>query len=164
VLRIYTPEDDPGKALQQRPFLPDQPELRDERIFTDRPFHVGDAIGAVLAETEEAARGAVALVKVAYDVREPSSIPSSRWRLPRCGTLFPMSSKNHRLWRRRALEGGTRSPWRRRAHASHSPRRAMENHLCHAYREYGRRAGGGIPLARWSSASASSWRISSAFL
>lgn len=137
VLRIYTPEDDPGKPFNSALSFRDQPELRDERIFTDRPFHVGDAIGAVLAETEEAARRAVALVKVAYDVREPVldplvalETPSLRDALPHVieGTIAygdGEPSREDTL----SLETTVRTP---RIHHA-----AMENHLCHAYREYG---------------------------
>jgi xanthine dehydrogenase molybdenum-binding subunit len=137
VLRIYTPEDDPGKPFNSALSFRDQPELRDERIFTDRPFHVGDAIGAVLAETEEAARRAVALVKVAYDVREPVLDPLVALETPSLrDALSPCHRRNHRLWRRRALEEDTLSleTTVRTPRIHHA---AMENHLCHAYREYG---------------------------
>ena len=67
VIRIFTPDDDPGRPVNSAVFLPDQTDPRDERVFTDHPLFVGDRIGAVLADSDEAARKAAALVRVDYE-------------------------------------------------------------------------------------------------
>lgn len=137
VIRIYTPDDDPGRRFNSAMSLRNQPDLRDERVFTDRPLHVGDAIGAVLAETDDAARKAAALVKIDYEVLEPVldamtalERPSFREGLPQVieGTMAYGNGEpsGENLV---SLETTVKTP---RIHHA-----AMENHLCQAYMDYG---------------------------
>lgn len=136
VIRIYTPQDAPKKRFNSAMSLPDQSDVRDERVFTDRPIYVGDAIGAVLAETDEAARKAVALVRVEYEVFDAVidplvalKIPSFREGLPQVieGTISYGNGEpsGEDLI---SLETTVKTP---RVHHA-----AMENHLCQAYMDY----------------------------
>jgi xanthine dehydrogenase molybdenum-binding subunit len=71
VIKVYTPADDPGVRFNSIVSFPDQPDFRDERIFTDRPLYVGDKIGAVLAKDLATAQKAASLVKVEYETFKP---------------------------------------------------------------------------------------------
>jgi xanthine dehydrogenase molybdenum-binding subunit len=137
VIRIYTPADDPGRRFNSARSFPDQPDACDERVFTDRPLHVGDAIGAVLAETDEAARTAAALVKVDYEVFKPVLDP-----------MTALESPSFREGQAQVIEGtiayGEGEPEGEDLVSVETtvktPRihhAAMENHLCQAYMDYG---------------------------
>ncbi|MCS7125340.1 MAG: xanthine dehydrogenase family protein molybdopterin-binding subunit [Aigarchaeota archaeon] len=59
------------------PRLVSTPEAtyKDWRVLTDKPSYVGEPIAAVAAETEEIAQKAIELIKVEYEVFEPSFDP-----------------------------------------------------------------------------------------
>ncbi|PIE53918.1 MAG: aldehyde oxidase [Dethiosulfovibrio peptidovorans] len=135
VIKVYTPADDPGETYNSAIFLPDQVDLRDERVFTDRPIFVGDVIGAVVAETDHAARVAASLVQIQYETYDPVidmvaalEAPSFREGFPQvlegCISYGDGPPKNaiH-------FESTVTTP---KIHHS-----AMENHICQASLEYG---------------------------
>lgn len=137
VIKIYTPEDDPGRYYNSCVYLPDQTDARDECIFTDRPLYVGDRIGAVLAKTDDAARKATALIKVTYETFEPVLDPikalkaaSFREGHPQVITGSISYGEEHPLSTEEvSFETTVRTP---RLHHG-----AMENHICQAYMAYG---------------------------
>ena len=135
VIKIYTPEDDPGISFNSAVFLPDQTDRRDERVFTDRPIFVGDAIGAVLAETDQAARKAVALIKVEYEEYEPVIDP-----------VKALSAKSFREGHPQVIEGkisyGEGAPkdaisFETTVTTPKIHHGAMENHVCQSCMDYG---------------------------
>jgi len=72
LVRIFTPQDDPLlKPFNSAVYMEDQTDLRDERIFTDRPLFVGDIVGAVLARTPQGAAEAALRVRVLCQAMEP---------------------------------------------------------------------------------------------
>ncbi len=137
VLRIYTPQDDPGIFFNSATSFPDQPDLPDERVFTDTPLFVGDTIGAVLAESDDIARKARDLIRVTYEEEEPLLDPEKALKSPSLHPGLP------------SVLGGTiaygEEPPRAEStlevqHTLSTPRihhAAMENHLCRAWLDYG---------------------------
>ncbi|MCX7828961.1 MAG: xanthine dehydrogenase family protein molybdopterin-binding subunit [Thermanaerothrix sp.] len=72
LVRLFTPMDDLMRVpYNSAVYLEDQRDLRDERIFTDRPLFVGDPVGAVLAHTPQGALRAAALVEVLAEELPP---------------------------------------------------------------------------------------------
>lgn len=137
VLRIFTPADDPGKKYNSAIFLPDQKDLADHSVFTSHPLFVGDVIGAVLAENDEAARRAAALVTVEYaeekplvDILEALEAPSFKEGFPQVveGTIAYGSGKTSGI---EDMELETVVKTQKIHHG------AIENHLCEAHMEYG---------------------------
>lgn len=135
VIKVYTPDDDPGITFNSAVFLPDQTDRRDERIFTDRPIFVGDAIGAVLAETDQAARKAASLIKVEYDEYEPVINP-----------VQALSAQSFREGHPQVIEGkisyGEGAPtgsisFETTVTTPKIHHGAMENHICQSYMDYG---------------------------
>ena len=137
VIRIYTPKDDPGVLFNSAMSFPDQPDLQDERIFTDTPLFVGDSIGAVLAESDAIARKARNLVRVEYEEKEPLLDPERT-------SGIPPFSPEHPPFLEGTLAYGKEPPSGEDIlesfHTVSTPRihhAAMENHLCQAYLDYG---------------------------
>lgn len=137
VIRIYTPADDPGKRFNSAMSLPDQPDIRDERVFTDRPLFVGDAIGAVLAKTDEAARKAVALVKVSYEILEPVLDAMKALEAPSFREGLPQVIKGAIAYGNREPSGEDLVSFETTVKTPRIHHAAMENHLCQAYMDYG---------------------------
>ncbi len=135
VIKIYTPDDDPGITFNSAVFLPDQTDRRDERIFTDRPIFVGDAIGAVLAETDQAARKAVALIKVEYEEYEPVLDPVEAISAQSFREGHPQVIEGKISYGEGAPEGSISFETTVTTPKIHHG--AMENHLCQSYMDYG---------------------------
>jgi len=137
VLRIYTPRDDPGFFFNSAMSFPDQPDLQDERIFTDTPLFVGDAIGAVLAESDEIARKARNLIRVEYQEAEPLLNPGKALESPSFRPGHPQALEGIMAYGKEPL---SRDGTLETIHTVTTPRihhAAMENHLCRAFLDYG---------------------------
>lgn len=68
---IVTHENCPNVSFTQAGQGFPEPSPYDRRMFDKKVRHVGDRVAAVVAETEEAAREALARIKVEYDVLAP---------------------------------------------------------------------------------------------
>lgn len=137
VLRIYRPDDDPGKRFNSARSFPDQPDVPDERVFTDRPIHVGDAIGAVLAETDEAARKAAALVKVEYETFEPVLDPINALQVPSFREGQPQVIEGTISYGEGEPAGEDLISFETTVRTPRIHHAAMENHICQSYMDYG---------------------------
>ncbi|MBF0289555.1 MAG: selenium-dependent xanthine dehydrogenase [SAR324 cluster bacterium] len=71
VVRVFTAKDVPGDR-QTGIILPDWPLFIEEGEDTR---YVGDVLAAVVAETEEAARQALELIQVDYEIKKPLTTP-----------------------------------------------------------------------------------------
>lgn len=70
----------PGNRYNSSIWHIDQQALADERMFPAVVRHIGDRVAAVVAETEEIARRAAALVQVEYDLLQPVLDPAAALR------------------------------------------------------------------------------------
>ncbi len=137
VLRIYTPQDDPGIFFNSATSFPDQPDLPDERVFTETPLFVGDTIGAVLAESDDIARKARDLIRVTYQEEEPLLDPEKALVSPSLHPGLPSVLEGTIAY---GEEPSLAESTLEVQHTLSTPRihhAAMENHLCRAYLDYG---------------------------
>lgn len=138
VIRVFSPQDDPGRTYNSALFLPDQTDLQDHRIFTDTPLFVGDVVGAVLATDEETARKAASLVKMEIEEEEPlvdlftASLPDA----PSFREGTPQVVEGRIAYGEDALpeDAVVLETFVRTQKVHHG---AMENHICEARMEYG---------------------------
>ncbi|EHM10784.1 aerobic-type carbon monoxide dehydrogenase, large subunit CoxL/CutL-like protein [Thermanaerovibrio velox DSM 12556] len=133
LVRIFTPMDDPMRTpYNSSVYLDDQQDLRDERIFTDRPLFLGDPVGAVLAETPEGALRAAQAVEVLVQELPPVLTPLKE------GVPSPLPKKPRFIEGRIAcgedpppMEGTVEIAVTVRTPKVHHG--AMENHICLSY-------------------------------
>lgn len=135
-IRLFTAEDSPRRRYNSALFLPDQQDLKDQPLFTDRPLFVGDMIGAVLAETDEAARKAAALVRVDVEPLEAVTDPVTALSALSFRDGFPQIVEG------RLSCGDGAAPTEGHAELTTTVRTpkihhaAMENHICRSHLDY----------------------------
>lgn len=67
VEKIYTFEDSPKVKYNSHKWFAGLNTVEDELLFTDKPKHIGDKIGAVLAKTKAIAEKAARLIEIEYE-------------------------------------------------------------------------------------------------
>lgn len=138
VLRVFSPKDDPGKRFNSALFLPDQTDVQDHPVFTDKPLFVGDILGAVLAKDEETARAAAAAVKIGFEEEAPL-LDMEQAALPQTPSFregMPPVIEGKIAYGEETLPGDAiiLESTVRTQKIHHG---AMENHICEARMEYG---------------------------
>jgi len=80
VLGVHWHANTPANHYNSSIWHIDQEALADERMFPEIARHIGDRVAAIVAETEEIARHAAALVRVEYEALAPVLTPSAALR------------------------------------------------------------------------------------
>ncbi len=136
-IRLFTAADGPKRRYNSALFLPDQTDHRDQHVFTDYPLFVGDMIGAVLAETDEAARKAASLVNIDYEPLEVVTDLMEALTARSCRKGFPQVIEGRLACgdgepRGEGLVEVTTTVRTPKIHHA-----AMENHICRSRLDYG---------------------------
>lgn len=81
VIKVFTYLNSPNKAYSRYRIIPNQEFcIEDERLFTEKVRFVGDRIAAVVANSLETAKEAIALIQVDYEVLPVLSTPEEALR------------------------------------------------------------------------------------
>lgn len=71
VIKVFTCKNTPGYLFNDYAFFADQAVPKDEMLFNDKARFVGDRIGAVVAETSQAAEEALERITVEFEELKP---------------------------------------------------------------------------------------------